>query len=203
MALIADGRYEQVGTFNGNPLTMAAARADADRGARRRGVRASRAARGRMRRGHRALIAAHDLPWHVVSGRRQGLRRLPAEPIRDYRDFLDSTTGSATPLAVPAQRRRVPPAVGQGRAVAALGAAHRRRRRPVRRQRRTLAARARRPRRGGSDGRQRAARSRCAAGQAVRTTQSAVDGHRPRRPRPASSSRCSAPRAAARPRRCG
>ncbi len=27
MHLIEDGRYEQVGTFNGNPLTMAAARA--------------------------------------------------------------------------------------------------------------------------------------------------------------------------------
>ena len=27
MGLIADGTYEQVGTFNGNPLTMAAARA--------------------------------------------------------------------------------------------------------------------------------------------------------------------------------
>ena len=27
MSLIADGRYEQVGTFNGNPLAMAAARA--------------------------------------------------------------------------------------------------------------------------------------------------------------------------------
>ena len=27
MALIADGDYEQVGTFNGNPLAMAAARA--------------------------------------------------------------------------------------------------------------------------------------------------------------------------------
>ena len=27
MALIADGTYEQVGTFNGNPLAMAAARA--------------------------------------------------------------------------------------------------------------------------------------------------------------------------------
>ena len=27
MGAIADGRYEQVGTFNGNPLTMAAARA--------------------------------------------------------------------------------------------------------------------------------------------------------------------------------
>ena len=27
MGLIADGTYEQVGTFNGNPLSMAAARA--------------------------------------------------------------------------------------------------------------------------------------------------------------------------------
>ena len=43
MEAIADGTYEQVGTFNGNPLTMAAARADAHRGADARGLRALRA----------------------------------------------------------------------------------------------------------------------------------------------------------------
>ena len=39
MALIADGSYEQVGTFNGNPLAMAAGPGEADRGADAGGVR--------------------------------------------------------------------------------------------------------------------------------------------------------------------
>ena len=36
----SDGEYDMAGTFNGNPLTMAASRADADRGADARRVRA-------------------------------------------------------------------------------------------------------------------------------------------------------------------
>ena len=39
MSAIADGRYEQVGTFNGNPLAMAAARATLDRRAHTVGLR--------------------------------------------------------------------------------------------------------------------------------------------------------------------
>ena len=44
MALIADGRYEQVGTFNGNPLAMAAARAMLTEVLDARGVRPPRPA---------------------------------------------------------------------------------------------------------------------------------------------------------------
>ena len=44
-ALIESGTVRQVGTFNGNPLVMAAARGDAARGAHRRGLRAASSAR--------------------------------------------------------------------------------------------------------------------------------------------------------------
>ena len=61
MGLIADGRYEQVGTFNGNPLTMAASRAALTPRAYARCLRAlGRTARpgGRfMQRDHRPLRA--------------------------------------------------------------------------------------------------------------------------------------------------
>ena len=45
MSAIADGRYEQVGTFNGNPLAMAAARATLTEVLTAAGVRAPRRAR--------------------------------------------------------------------------------------------------------------------------------------------------------------
>ena len=50
MGLIADGTYEQVGTFNGNPLSMAAARATLLEALTPRRVRARRPAGGRPAR---------------------------------------------------------------------------------------------------------------------------------------------------------
>ncbi len=82
---------------------------------------------GRHRPARPALARRHR--------RRQGLRHLPARPDHELprlpRDRRALRPGA---LAGAAQRRRVPAAVGQGRAMADLGAAHRRRRRPVRRQ---------------------------------------------------------------------
>ena len=74
--LITTGSVRQVGTFNGNPLSMAAAAGGADRGPHPRGLRRLRGARRaparRPRRRHRALRPAvpHGRP------RLQGLRRL-------------------------------------------------------------------------------------------------------------------------------
>ena len=91
MGHIADGTYEQVGTFNGNPLTMAASRADADRDPHARGVRALRPARaGSWSTGlagrHRG-VRPRRLPALV---RGQGLRSpSPASRVRNYRDFLE------------------------------------------------------------------------------------------------------------------
>ena len=88
MHLIEDGRYEQVGTFNGNPLTMAAARAtllevltpDAYAW-----LDTLRAAMVRRQRRARALPAA----GLREGARREGLRRLLVGRLRDYRDFCD------------------------------------------------------------------------------------------------------------------
>jgi glutamate-1-semialdehyde 2,1-aminomutase len=97
MALIADGTYEQVGTFNGNPLAMAAARAtlsevltgDAYAHLDRLATRA-----------HSALestIAAYGFGWHVVSVGAKGCVTFRDEPVREYRDFLgiDDRMGQA------------------------------------------------------------------------------------------------------------
>ena len=135
MSAIADGRYEQVGTFNGNPLAMAAARATLTEVLDDAGVRPPRRARGAgCAAAARRVIAANGLPWHVVTVGAKGCVTFPGPGPQLPRLPGDRRPAGPPALARAAQRRRVPAAVGQGRAVAAVGAAHRRRRRPVRRQ---------------------------------------------------------------------
>ena len=50
---VASGGYEMVGTFNGNPLAMAAARAMLTEVATERGLRADRGPAAARGRGHR------------------------------------------------------------------------------------------------------------------------------------------------------
>ena len=72
------GDYEQVGTFNGNPLAMAAARAMLCEVGDRAGLRADRAAPRRAVAGLELQIARDGLAAHVVSAGRQGMRGLLA-----------------------------------------------------------------------------------------------------------------------------
>jgi glutamate-1-semialdehyde 2,1-aminomutase len=88
MSAIADGRYEQVGTFNANPLAMAASRANLgsvldDAGYARLDELAARA-----RTGFEEAIAANALPWHVISVGAKGCVAFTDQPVRNYRDFL-------------------------------------------------------------------------------------------------------------------
>jgi len=88
MQAIASGRYEQVGTFNGNPLAMAAARAaltevlNDDAYARFDRLRALMVA------GCQAAIAEHELPAHLVAIGAKGCVTFSDQPVRDFRDFL-------------------------------------------------------------------------------------------------------------------
>ena len=88
MELIADGRYEQVGTFNGNPLAMAAARANLGSILDDAGYAHLDALAAQARAGFEAHIAANGLPWRVVSVGAKGCVCFTAEPVRNYRDFL-------------------------------------------------------------------------------------------------------------------
>jgi glutamate-1-semialdehyde 2,1-aminomutase len=97
MDLIGDGRYEQVGTFNGNPLTMAAARAALTEvltpEAYEHLARLSEA----MQVGVEQVIAEYDLPWHVVSSGAKGCVTFLPDRVRNFRDFLriDGRLGQA------------------------------------------------------------------------------------------------------------
>jgi glutamate-1-semialdehyde 2,1-aminomutase len=88
MGHVAAGGYEMVGTFNGNPLALAAARAMLCEVAtpdayRRVGALAQRAATGIERH-----IAETGLAAHVVTAGAKGCVVFSANPVRDYRGFL-------------------------------------------------------------------------------------------------------------------
>jgi glutamate-1-semialdehyde 2,1-aminomutase len=87
MEHVANGDYEMVGTFNGNPLAMAATRAmltevvTADAYRRLDGLR-TRAVTGLER-----SIADHGLDAHVVAVGAKGCVVFRHQPVVDYRDF--------------------------------------------------------------------------------------------------------------------
>ncbi|MGH3498899.1 MAG: aspartate aminotransferase family protein [Nocardioidaceae bacterium] len=97
MDMIADGRYEQVGTFNGNPLAMAAARATLTEVLTPKAYSHLDRLRTRMTAGIEAVLASHGLPWHVVTAGAKGCITFLPDPVRGYRDFLriDGRLGQA------------------------------------------------------------------------------------------------------------
>ena len=124
MAHVANGGYEMVGTFNGNPLAMAATRAMLTEVATPEAYHTIdklrlRAAAGHTRRHRR------ERPDRARGHRgRQGLCRILSRPGHQL-PRLPRRGRQVQPraLALPAQRRGFPAALGQDRAVADLGAA--------------------------------------------------------------------------------
>ena len=135
MSAIADGRYEQVGTFNGNPLAMAATRATLTDVLTPEAYRHLDALAAELRSSLEATIARHGYGWHVVTVGAKGCVTFLRDPVREFRDFLqvDAETGPPA-LADAAQWRCVSPALGEGGAMAVNGPARPRRCRTVRRQ---------------------------------------------------------------------
>ncbi len=88
MSMIADGRYEQVGTFNGNPLAMAAARATLTEIMHDAAYEHITMLRERITAGIDDVIARHQLPWHVTTAGAKGCVTFLPEPTRNLRDFL-------------------------------------------------------------------------------------------------------------------
>jgi glutamate-1-semialdehyde 2,1-aminomutase len=97
MGLIARGDYEQVGTFNGNPLAMAAARAMLTEVLDDAAYAHLDSLRDRMRDGLQDVIDRHDAPWRVVTAGAKGCVSFLPHPIRNFRDFreLDGRYGHA------------------------------------------------------------------------------------------------------------
>ena len=77
-----------IGTFNGNPLAMAAARAMLCEVATPAAYQRIEALRARAVAGLEREIAARGLRAHVVSAGAKGCVVFSPEPVRDYRGFL-------------------------------------------------------------------------------------------------------------------
>jgi glutamate-1-semialdehyde 2,1-aminomutase len=88
MGLIAEGEYDQVGTFNGNPLTMAASRAALTEVLDDGAYRHIDGLRERTVGGVERVIDAYALPAHVVAVGAKGCVTFSPTAVRDYRDFL-------------------------------------------------------------------------------------------------------------------
>jgi glutamate-1-semialdehyde 2,1-aminomutase len=88
MSAIADGRYEQVGTFNGNPLAMAATRATLTDVLTPQAYAHLDGLATALRTSLEAVIAQHGVDWHVVTVGAKGCVTFRKEPVREFRDFL-------------------------------------------------------------------------------------------------------------------
>ena len=89
MEHVANGDYEQVGTFNGNPMAMAAARAMLNEVATTEAYERIGRLRERAVAGLEAEIARNGLAAHVVAVGAKGCVVFSPVPVRDYRGFLD------------------------------------------------------------------------------------------------------------------
>ncbi len=88
MQVVEDGEVAQMGTFNGNPLTMAAARATLLEVLTPDAYEHLDTLAGTMRDGLQQVIAEHRLPFHVTAIMARGCVTYRAEPVRNYRDYL-------------------------------------------------------------------------------------------------------------------
>lgn len=89
MSLIADGRYEQVGTFNANPLAMAATRATLTDVLSPQNYEHLDRLAARLRAALEEVIAEHGFGWHVVTVGAKGCVTFRPERVREFRDFLE------------------------------------------------------------------------------------------------------------------
>ena len=88
MGHIVDGSYDQVGTFNGNPLSMAAARAMLTEVMVDETYDHLAHIQNRMEKGANEVVGRHKLTAHVATAGAKGSVIYCAEPMRTYRDFL-------------------------------------------------------------------------------------------------------------------
>jgi len=88
MAHVAGGGYEMVGTFNGNPLAMAAARAMLTEVATDEAYATIEVLRSRAAAGISAVIKESGANARVVTAGAKGCVVFGVDEVRDYRDFL-------------------------------------------------------------------------------------------------------------------
>jgi glutamate-1-semialdehyde 2,1-aminomutase len=87
MSLIADGRVAHMGTFNANPLVMAAARAVLSEIVTDEAWGEAKSRNDRLVTGCQAVIEEAGLPAHTVRMGTKGCITYSPTPVRNYRDY--------------------------------------------------------------------------------------------------------------------
>jgi glutamate-1-semialdehyde 2,1-aminomutase len=99
MAVVEDGSVYQVGTYNGNPLSMAAARAGLEQVLTPAAYRHLDALNERIVSGCEAVIARYQLPGYAVGVGSKGCVTFSTERIVDYETFKANQDAGVTELA--------------------------------------------------------------------------------------------------------
>ena len=99
MSVVEDGSVYQVGTYNGNPLTMAAARASLERVLTTAAYEHLDALNERILAGCEAVIERHQLPGYAVGIGSKGCVTFSPTPIVDYETFKANQDVALTELA--------------------------------------------------------------------------------------------------------
>jgi glutamate-1-semialdehyde 2,1-aminomutase len=94
MATVDDGRMPHFGTYNGNPLVMAAAGA-VDEICTEQALADAEAVNTHALRAIDDVIARHDLPAHTVGFGVKGAVTWSPTPVRNYRDYKRTDFGAA------------------------------------------------------------------------------------------------------------
>jgi glutamate-1-semialdehyde 2,1-aminomutase len=98
-ALIEDGEYHQYGTFNGNPLVMAAAEAALLEALTPDAYERLERTNDKLLSGSRELIERYGLPCYPEGMGAKGCVIFSPEPLREYRDYLQKADGELATLA--------------------------------------------------------------------------------------------------------
>ena len=99
MSVVEDGSVYQVGTYNGNPLSMAAARASLERVLTPEAYRHLDALNDRILAGCDAVIERYQLPGYAVGVGSKGCVTFSPTPIVDYESFAANQDVAVTDLA--------------------------------------------------------------------------------------------------------
>ncbi len=98
-AIVADGTVHQYGTFNGNPLVMAAAQAALTEVLTDEAYRGLEQTNDRLRAGCDAIIERYGLPCYTEALGAKGCVVFASDPLREYRDYLTKVDGDLSTLA--------------------------------------------------------------------------------------------------------
>jgi glutamate-1-semialdehyde 2,1-aminomutase len=98
-ALVADGRVHQYGTFNGNPLVMAAAEATLTQVLTEDAYAKLESSNDRLLGRCDEIIERYGLPCYTEGLGAKGCVIFAGEPLREYRDYLTKVDGELATLA--------------------------------------------------------------------------------------------------------